>query len=134
MRLSLEPLTAAHTECLVELDGDAEVMRFLTGRGSTRDEVVRTWMPRLRRDAWGHGYAVEGAPAVVEHGFNTVGLRLIVAETMAVNTASRRVMERIGMRHVHTDKREWDEPLPGAGLGEVVDELAPGDRAIQPPM
>ena len=29
---------------------------------------------RLRRDAWGHGYATEGALALLAHGFDAVGL------------------------------------------------------------
>src|SRR5690349_4266707 len=107
-------------------------MRYLTGRASTRCEVVDMEMPsrtnpdhdrlglgcwvgfagesfigwyglaprhepstfglgyRLRRGAWGHGYAVEGARAVLAHGFG-LGVQRVVAETMAVNTRSRGV-------------------------------------------
>lgn len=74
---------------------------------------------RLRRDAWGQGLASEGARALLRHGFTTVGLRGVVAETMAVNTGSRRVLEALGMRHDHTEVREWERPLPDAELGEV---------------
>lgn len=42
---------------------------------------------------------------------------------MAVNLTSRAVMEKLGMRHVKTDHRAWDDPLPGAEQGEVVDEI-----------
>ena len=42
---------------------------------------------------------------------------------MAVNTASRAVMAKLGMRHVRTDHRSWDDPLPGAEQGEVVHEI-----------
>lgn len=78
---------------------------------------------RLRQRAWGRGLASEGAIRLLEHGFDTVRLRRIWAETMAVNTRSRAVLERIGLRHVRTEVREWDGPLPGAELGEVVYEL-----------
>lgn len=78
---------------------------------------------RLHRHAWGRGLASEGAAALVEHGFATVGLERIVAETMAVNAGSRGVMRRLGMRHTGTEVRVWDEPLPGAGQGEVLYEL-----------
>ncbi|WP_433345543.1 GNAT family N-acetyltransferase [Microtetraspora malaysiensis] len=54
---------------------------------------------RLARSAWGHGYASEAARAALDHGFGTVGLQEIVSFTAVVNTRSRRVMERIGMRH-----------------------------------
>ena len=78
---------------------------------------------RLRQRAWGRGLASEGALRLLEHGFVTARLRRIWAETMAVNVRSRAVLERLGLRHVSTDVRQWDDPLPGAELGEVVYEL-----------
>ena len=48
-RLSLEPLTEAHTDLLVELDSDPEVLRFIFGRALTRDEVVTDHLPRRLR-------------------------------------------------------------------------------------
>jgi RimJ/RimL family protein N-acetyltransferase len=85
---------------------------------------------RLPRHAWGHGYAVEGARALVAHAFDTLGLTRLWAETMAVNARSRQVMERLGMTHARTYVGEWDDPLPGWEQGEVVYELtaseAPG--------
>ena len=100
------------------LDGDAEVMRYLTGRARARAEVFEEWLPvmsrdagadgrlgywagltdagfvgwwcltpapedpgdaelgyRLRREAWGRGYATEGALALLAHGFETSGSR-----------------------------------------------------------
>ena len=51
------------------------------------------------------------------------------AETMVVNTGSRGVMRRLGMREVRIEVREWEEPLPGAELGEVVAELTRQDWA-----
>lgn len=58
--------------------------------------------------------------SVLEHGFATVGLTEVCAETMAVDEPSRRVMTRLGMRHLRTEHRAWDEPLPGADQGDVV--------------
>ena len=78
---------------------------------------------RLRQRAWGRGLASEGALRLLEHGFATARLRRIWAETMAVNARSRAVLERVGLRQVRTDVRQWDDPLPGAELGEVVYEL-----------
>lgn len=40
-RLSMRPVVLADTDLLVELDSDPEVMRFLTGRASSRAEVQR---------------------------------------------------------------------------------------------
>ena len=42
---------------------------------------------------------------------------------MAVNQPSRGVMVKLGMRHVGTDHRAWDDPLPGTEQGEVVYEI-----------
>ena len=78
---------------------------------------------RLPRHAWGQGYAVEGARALVAHGLDALGLTRLWAETMAVNTRSRRVMDRLGMTQVRTYVGEWEDPLPGWEQGEVVYEL-----------
>ncbi|MGV8988817.1 MAG: GNAT family N-acetyltransferase [Cypionkella sp.] len=78
---------------------------------------------RLRRKEWGQGFASEGAAALVNWGFRSGGYHKIVASTMAVNLASRRVMEKIGMTHVRTDFPDWPEPIPGAESGEVWYEL-----------
>lgn len=77
---------------------------------------------RLARRHWRHGYATEGATAVLDHGFGAAGLTSVHAETMAVNAASRAVMRRLGLRHVRTERRDWEHPLPGAEEGEVVYE------------
>ena len=74
---------------------------------------------RLARRHWRRGYATEEALALLEHGFATIGLREVSAKTMAVNQPSRRVMTKLGMHHLRT-VHSWDEPLPGAGQGEVV--------------
>ena len=78
---------------------------------------------RLRRRHWRRGYATEGAQALLAYGFATVGLRCVWAETMAVNVASRAVMTKLGMRHIATEHRTWDDPLPGTEQGEVVYEI-----------
>lgn len=89
------------------------------GMGSGEAEIG--W--RVERSQWGQGLAPEGAIALLQHAFDTVGLERVWAETMSVNTPSRRVMEKIGMRHVATEIQEWDDPLPGSELGEVTYEI-----------
>jgi RimJ/RimL family protein N-acetyltransferase len=74
---------------------------------------------RLRRAAWDHGYATEGCRALIHEGFSELGVRRVWAETMAVNLASRRAMEKCGLRHVRTFHLQWDDPLPGTEHGEV---------------
>jgi RimJ/RimL family protein N-acetyltransferase len=75
---------------------------------------------RLRPSAWGNGYASEGARALIDKGFGAFGLRRIWAQTMAVNLASRRVMEKAGLAYVRTFHLDWDDPLEGVEEGEVV--------------
>jgi RimJ/RimL family protein N-acetyltransferase len=48
---------------------------------------------------WGKGYATEAASQAVAFGFDTLGLHRIFAHHFEGNTASGRVLEKIGMRH-----------------------------------
>ena len=62
---------------------------------------------RLKRVAWGRGYASEGATACLEFGFEQLGLQEIVSFTALTNARSKKVMERIGMHDAHAD---FDHP------------------------
>lgn len=42
---------------------------------------------------------------------------------MAVNQVSRRVMEKIGVKHSRTDFPKFSDPIPGTEHGEVSYEL-----------
>jgi RimJ/RimL family protein N-acetyltransferase len=53
---------------------------------------------RLRRAAWGHGYATEAARVVLHHGFTTLGLPEISAVIDPANTASCAVARKIGLQ------------------------------------
>jgi ribosomal-protein-alanine N-acetyltransferase len=48
---------------------------------------------------WSRGVATELAAASLEVGFDELGLDSIVAYTLVTNAASRRVMEKAGMRY-----------------------------------
>jgi RimJ/RimL family protein N-acetyltransferase len=74
---------------------------------------------RLRRAAWGKGYATEGSRALIDRAFTELGARRVFAETMAVNAASRRVMEKAGLRLVRTFHADWPVRIPGDEHGEV---------------
>ena len=169
-------MTSEHLPLLVDLDADAEVLRYILGRARSPLEVQDFWGPicadtdadavglgwwigrrrsdgdflgwwdlspnrpvaknpfraeagwRLARRHWRQGYATEGAAKVLDHGFATVGVNTIWAETMAVNQPSRQVMTKLGMRHVRTDHCRWDSPIPGTEQGEVVYELTREER------
>jgi len=66
---------------------------------------------RLRRSAWGKGYAAEGSRALIRKGFTELGVRRVVAETMAVNAASRRAEVHADvpprMAGAHRGRRAW---------------------------
>jgi RimJ/RimL family protein N-acetyltransferase len=165
-RLVLRRFTGADVDALCELDGDPEVMRFITGGRPTPRDVIRDetlprflrayerfegfgvwaaverstgdfvgWFEfyppdghgpeeaelgyRLLRSAWGKGYATEGSRALIRRGFTELGVRRVVAETMAVNAASRRVMEKAGLTYVRTFHQEWPERIEGDEHGDV---------------
>jgi RimJ/RimL family protein N-acetyltransferase len=63
---------------------------------------------RLAQKHWGKGLATEGARGVIRYGFETVKLREIVAITVPTNVRSRRVMEKIGMKHI--PELDFDHP------------------------
>jgi RimJ/RimL family protein N-acetyltransferase len=74
---------------------------------------------RLRRQAWGRGYATEGSKALVDKAFAEIGVERVYATTMAVNMASRRVMEKAGLRYVRTFDAGWPVRIPGDAEGDV---------------
>jgi RimJ/RimL family protein N-acetyltransferase len=74
---------------------------------------------RLHRSAWGRGLATEGSRALIDRGFANPDLDRVVAETMVVHGASRRVMEKLGMRLVRTFHADWPVRIPGDEHGDV---------------
>jgi RimJ/RimL family protein N-acetyltransferase len=74
---------------------------------------------RLKRIAWGNGYAVEGSRALIDAAFTSYGATRVVAETMAVHTGSRRVMEKCGMTLVRTFFQAWPDRISGDEHGDV---------------
>lgn len=66
--------------------------------GNREDEITLGF--RLRQAAWGQGYATEGARALVDKGFRELGVQRVVATTYEDNLASRRVLEKVGLRLV----------------------------------
>ncbi|MGZ6993082.1 MAG: GNAT family N-acetyltransferase [Ilumatobacteraceae bacterium] len=164
-RLALRWFSRDDLDLVVELDGDAEVMRYINdGLPVDLAEVTENldwWLThydrdggygfwaaiekstglflgwfhfrpgegagplepelgyRLRRDAWGQGYASEGSRALIDKGFNELGVERVYAETMAVNIGSRRVMEKVGLRYVRTFRADWPVRIRGDEEGDV---------------
>jgi RimJ/RimL family protein N-acetyltransferase len=90
---------------------------FRPGRAAAPGEVELGY--RLRRSSWGRGYATEGSRALIRAGFTEFGVRRVTAEAMAVNTASRRVMEKAGLRLVRSYRLPW----PDSGHGGEIDAV-----------
>ena len=162
-RLTLRQFTPDDVENLVELDGDPEVMRYITGGRPTPREVIEHeelpafmsgsggygfwaavdkatgefigWFHlrprddgaadepelgyRLRRSAWGQGYATEASRALIEKAFADLGAQRVWAETMVVHTASHRVMEKAGLKYVRTFHADWPYKIEGDEEGDV---------------
>lgn len=53
----------------------------------------------LDRTAWGRGLATEAAGAALAYGFEVAGLGRIIGITRPANAASRRILEKLGMRY-----------------------------------
>ena len=94
---------------------------FRPGEGHPDDEPELGY--RLRKSAWGKGYAAEGSRALIDRGFSQFGVRRVVAETMVVHDASRRVMEKAGMTVARTFHQDWPHPIPGHEHGDVEYEI-----------
>ena len=84
----------------VERKAEGDFIGFI---GLTPPNFVAAFTPcveigwRLAPEAWGRGYATEGARAALAFGFEQLGLDEIVSFTVPDNLKSRAVMERIGM-------------------------------------
>jgi RimJ/RimL family protein N-acetyltransferase len=74
---------------------------------------------RLCRSAWNRGYATEGSLALISMGFTDLGVERVYGHTMAANTASRRVLEKCGLRLVRTTAYDGSDSIDGSEHGEV---------------
>ncbi|MDQ2920331.1 MAG: GNAT family N-acetyltransferase [Acidobacteriota bacterium] len=61
---------------------------------------------------WGKGLATEAARATLRYGFEELGFERIVAAIRPANTASRRVMAKIGLR--------YEKEITHAGIGAML--------------
>ena len=61
----------------------------------------------------------EGSRTLIRKGFTELGARRVVAETMVVNLASRRVLEKAGLHLVRVFHQPWPYRLDGRELGDA---------------
>lgn len=111
-RLIAETAEQGSTFWAIERKADAAFLGFCGLRRGGHpgtpipDELEIGW--RLRRDAWGQGYAREAAEASLEWGWNNRNDARIAAWTVAANTASWGLMLRLGM--THRPELDFDHP------------------------
>jgi ribosomal-protein-alanine N-acetyltransferase len=81
-------------------------MLYMPGVGHTIE-----LMYALGKAAWGKGYATEAVRAAVRYAFEDAGIGHMVALAVPENTASRRVMEKLGMTFEGIKDRYYDADL-----------------------
>jgi ribosomal-protein-alanine N-acetyltransferase len=83
-------------ELAIERKEDGKVIGFL---GLICEDYAQGEMGwALGVEYRGQGYATEAARALMDYGFNSLGLHRIHADTSTDNLASWKMMERLGMR------------------------------------
>lgn len=61
---------------------------------------------------WGQGYATEAAQEMLRHGFQQIGLHRIFASHFKGNSASARILKKLGMRYEGCQREhvcKWDQ-------------------------
>jgi len=99
----------------MERKADGRVVGLLGLMCEDHQQALIGWA--LGVDYRGHGYVTEAARALIAYGFSELRLHRIYAKTSNINTASWRVMERVGMRkEAQLREAEWRD-------GEWIDGL-----------
>lgn len=91
--------------CLAIIDKDTRQLIGWCGLDHldrTRSNPVLFYL--LKADYWGKGLATEAARAVLGYGFGELDLDRIDGAAALENIASKRVMEKIGMRYSGIDE------------------------------
>ena len=78
-----------------------------------------SWVTASFEPHGARGLATEGSRALIDKAFTKLGARRVYATAMAVNTGSRRVMEKAGLRYVRTFVADWPVRVPGDEEGDV---------------
>jgi RimJ/RimL family protein N-acetyltransferase len=74
----------------------------------------------IAADRWGEGLATEAGRASLNWAFEVAGVDRVVSYTLGENVASRRVMEKLGLRYVRDFRRR--------GFDQALYELRRSDR------
>lgn len=82
-------------------------LKFIAGPLNGRTNVYDLGYRFIERH-WGQGYGYEAAKAWLDHGFEVMKLPVISAYVDEQNTASRRIMEKLGMQTGNVFEDEGD--------------------------
>lgn len=107
----------------VELKNSGEFLGFIgmmvpTFKAHFTPCVEIGW--RLKKSAWGRGYASEGAKRVLQYAFEELKMSEVVSLTCVLNQRSWKVMERIGMTRSPVDDFEHPRLAEGHWLRQHV--------------
>ena len=86
---------AIHDKATGAIHGWTELSKLRPWSGPS-DEIALSYV--LGRAAWGRGIATEAAARLLRHAFEVHQLDRLMAVIMAGNAASKRVLEKLGMR------------------------------------
>jgi RimJ/RimL family protein N-acetyltransferase len=113
----------------VERKADGELLGFcgikIADTPGSPIEGVHEAGWRLREDAWGQGYAREGAIASIDFAFEKLGAGRIVALTFPGNVPSWGLMKRLGM--TRRPECDYDDPRFPALNPTIVYDIRPGE-------
>jgi RimJ/RimL family protein N-acetyltransferase len=118
---------------VMELKRERKVVGCV-GIGVTNKEQGQAsigWMLSCRHQ--GQGLAIEAAQALLDFGFNSMGMCRIFARTGKANTRSWHLMERLGMRREahfrqsHKVRGEWDDEFVYAILADEWARIRAGE-------
>jgi RimJ/RimL family protein N-acetyltransferase len=140
--LTVEQITQRLAKARTFLDDEGQALPLLVHHRATGEllgDIVLFWLNREHGAGEigyifdpahaGHGYATEASRVLLGLGFDELGLHRIVGRIDARNTASARVLERLGLRReAHFVGNEW---FKGEWVDEVVYAMLADEWAAQ---
>ena len=88
----------------------------------------RSWGYSIARPLWGRGLTTEAARAVIDYGFQSMGLARIYSFANIENEGSWRVMEKLGMKRegiMRSNRLVRDERVDDVFYAVLREEWSP---------
>lgn len=96
-----------------------ELNEFIGFIGLSKQDYLKELDPfvdigwRLKKEAWGLGYATEGAKRCLSYGFEDINLEVIYSVAPIVNQKSITIMKKIGMTFSKNFEHPFLDDYPG---------------------